>query len=363
MLLLAASTLLGFTAYGQKEIRAGWVARVDLGDGRMRHFEMDGSNLHGEPEKGKPLDGLYHIYTGEKGRYTVAEFKDGLYDGSYERHFNTIEYEKGTYVAGRREGEFQTYDDAGKVRVSRPYRNGSLDGTVRYFYRDGSIANEDGFRNGIEHGPQRDFRQGETEPYQYENYFDGRRHGEQLRLISCDEGEYYERCTYDHGEPTGEFVQTWVDGGHIKERVLYGANGKEGEWFETWPDGSRRAEKTYVGGRAEGKATNYYPDGKVSRVCHYKNGRIEGALTYFNQSTGKKISEYNYIDGLQEGSYRIWSEDGKLREEGVHKDGEPVVRKEFYKNGRVKNVRVYDEYEVWRITESYEPNGKERYSE
>lgn len=79
---------------------------------------------------------------------------------------------------------------------------------------------------------------------------------------------------------------------------------------------------------------------------------------------GRLLSLTTYVEGLDEGPFRVWSGDGVLVVEGTSHLGRPVgVQREWYKNGAPKVEREYGEqgdllrYRAWdedgAVTEDY----------
>jgi antitoxin component YwqK of YwqJK toxin-antitoxin module len=79
---------------------------------------------------------------------------------------------------------------------------------------------------------------------------------------------------------------------------------------------------------------------------------------------GRLLSLTTYVDGLDEGPFRVWSGDGVLVVEGTSRRGRPVgVSREWYPNGAPKIEREYSEqgellrYRSWdedgTVTEDY----------
>jgi len=95
-----------------------------------------------------------------------------------------------------------------------------------------------------------------------------------------------------------------------------------------WPNGHKRLEEHWKDGKLEGLVTRWNENGKKYSEVHYKNGEREGLATSWHKN-GQKQYEGHYKNGKPEGLWTDWHENGQKREERHFKDGEEVNRKEF----------------------------------
>jgi len=88
---------------------------------------------------GEKLDGSYKIIEAG-GSYTLATFRDGVLEGSWERYSSQrILREKGNYVAGRVDGEYTRFTSSGKLKSVEAYDNGVAHGVWKGYSRQGNV--------------------------------------------------------------------------------------------------------------------------------------------------------------------------------------------------------------------------------
>ncbi len=82
---------------------------------------------------------------------------------------------------------------------------------------------------------------------------------------------------------------------------------------EKYDSGEVRRKYRKKNGRRVGKETAFYRDGCINRVKQYKLGKVHGqAITFY--PSGKKYIEAHYEDGALAGDYRVFEEDGTVKE-------------------------------------------------
>ena len=77
----------------------------------------------------------------------------------------------------------------------------------------------------------------------------------------------------------------------------------------------------------------YYENGKKMYEYHFKDGKEDGRQTQWDKN-GRKWSEEHYKNGEPDGLMTVWHENGKKWFEVYYKNGKLVSREEFDKNGR-----------------------------
>lgn len=76
----------------------------------------------------------------------------------------------------------------------------------------------------------------------------------------------------------------------------------------------------------------------TSKTTNYFNDKLDGVTKEFYFGSGKYKSEYTFKNGKREGAYKLYFDNGKLREEGRCEADSEVYRKEYYANGKLKSV-------------------------
>jgi len=375
MLCLAAMVAIPANAQSEKTIKIENVTVINDGEGRA---------LFRDAKDETPLNGLHRIIDGFHSAYILAEFTDGFYDGSVEVYENSKLATKGTYKEGREHGVVTAYYPDGKVSAEISFAEGKLDGLsksystdgtleeeqnfagglpdglLRSYNLDGSLESEQSFKAGKEHGPERKFRNGEEKPYIDRNWFEGQPDGRQYTETTSNTGGYIEVKYFDKGVPTGEFLQTWVDGGEVKQRGSYKNGKKEGVWTEVRFDGTTESENTWRGGKLNGPSKMFFSDGSIQTITMYADDKRHGVEQTFHFGNGRISMEFNYVNDRQDGVYKRYYNDEKstMSEEGRISRGSVVYRKIYYSNGRVDTVQESaTPGGTLKITESYDEEG------
>lgn len=139
-----------------------------------------------------------------------------------------------------------------------------------------------------------------------------------------------------------------VDANGVLKIEGYLLDGKKtGQWIEYTPDGDIVLINSYVNGLLDGVVTRMSYRNQVDLRIHYKNGKMDGQYTaykfgklveerYYKEDkldgvsktyddhTFKLKQEVEYKNGLQDGFFRYYDEDGKLSLEYQYKNGEKV---------------------------------------
>ncbi len=108
---------------------------------------------------------------------------------------------------------------------------------------------------------------------------------------------------------------------------------KDGVIKSTYPDGTTQKEITMKGGKKNGRAKEYFKNGKVSMEIDYVDDLKHGTLTRYYE-TGLVFKELTYEEGKQTGIEKRYKSNGKLTAEIPYKDDNPCVGlKEYLVSG------------------------------
>ncbi|MCF8239257.1 MAG: hypothetical protein K9I85_13935 [Saprospiraceae bacterium] len=106
----------------------------------------------------------------------------------------------------------------------------------------------------------------------------------------------------------------------------------EGTPFSGWKYAIEEQNDTlylggFVDGLAEWRHVSKYPDGQLSEIRHFKNGRQEGLGQEWYEN-GQKAFEANFIQDHYEGSVRTWYENGQPHEQFQYQNGKEEGRQQ-----------------------------------
>ena len=342
--------ILSYSALAQTDFSVGEITVINLGDGRLLFRTVKGE---------KPIEGERRIIDGYKSEYILAQFSKGMYDGKYEHYKYNKLVEKGAYKEGIKDGMFIEYYSDGSVKSEKPITDGKLNGILKTYFTNGKPESEKGYKNGVEDGIEQrwDWETGQLKVDC--KYADGKPDGKQTRHISSNTGDYVEVSNYEKGVQTGEFTQTWTNG-KLRVQGKYRDGKKEDVWVEYHQNGKPEKSTTYKNGERTGEYKTFFSDGTVEKIENYIGGQREGVSQEFFYDSGKLRAEYNYVNNVKEGKYKLYYDDGTLREEGRCEDGREVYRKEYYKNGKVKDISERNARGTWEIIESYNSDGSQK---
>lgn len=105
-------------------------------------------------------------------------------------------------------------------------------------------------------------------------------------------------------------------------------------------DGSLLACYTMKNGKYDGKAYNYYKNGKVNFEFNYVNGLKEGIVKRFYED-GKLYSQTPYVHDTIDGIRKLYYKNGIVSSEIPYKKGNPEPGlKEYYDNGKLKTQDI-----------------------
>lgn len=350
-MLLLLCGVWSLTAAAQEKIhQVDEITVINYGDGRLLFREATSDKT--------PLQGEHRIIDGYRSEYILAGFKDGMYDGKY-RHFKrNLLAEESDYKEGRLEGERkQYYGDGETLQSHASFVGGKLNGVIKNFFRDGKVETEKEYKMGVEDGfDHRYDSEGKLVLDQF--YKAGRPDGKWVEHIVSNVGNYTRICYYKDGLRQGEWTETW-ENGSPRNQTSYKDGKKDGKYVTYSTTGNPLKSIGYKNDEKDGEEISYYTNGKIEKSVGYAGGKRNGLTREYFYDSGKLKSEYHFKNGLLEGDYKRFYEDGKLREEGRCEKDYEVYRKEYYDNGQLKSVAERDGG-AWNTIERYNPDGSKK---
>lgn len=175
----------------------------------------------------------------------------------------------------QKHGKYQMWDKFGSIMEETYYSNGLKNGSSKQFFTEAMI------------------RMFESDPKNIgkiareENYKGDKLHGicKYYKILDNDEIVLEATREYSEGLMLKEIVL--YDNGAKKQIIQY--NGLCEQWFE---NGQKEAEYTQVNGIENGKATVWYPNGKIAEEPVYKMGKLLSEKNYYQN--GNLLSELVY---------------------------------------------------------------------
>ena len=226
-----------------------------------------------------------------------------------------------------------------EISICTDKNNKPLNGKIQQFYQDGKLAAQISFKDGKNHG----------------KIFMYHPNGKVAKLITFEEGipngdfaDYYstgqlqKQGTYTNGKILGE-AKTYYESGKLKSEIntievemidnknLISGTNKEyyedgtlkqnltltkgnGTVDKYHPNGIIHTHGEYNNGLPNGEFREYYNDGKLRIVYAMQDGKIDGKSTHYFED-GETISMIiSNKNGKRHGELKAYSRDGKLKE-------------------------------------------------
>ncbi len=136
-------------------------------------------------------------------------------------------------------------------------------------------------------------------------------------------GNVLEEGFLRNGVKTGAWV-VYEEGGSFPSKIISYIDGKyNGAYFEFNDRGQVDLKATYLDNKLDGP-WGKYRFSRPEEEAYYRNGQLDGTYKKFFVRTGKLQSTIDYKNGVQDGLYRVYNEDGQITLEYEYRNGEKV---------------------------------------
>ena len=322
----------------------------------LKHYKFSKALQH------SLLDGGYEKY-GNKMLILKTVYKDSLKSGSYEEYNPDGKLKtRATYKNDLLTGLKEDYNNKGilsaKVYYTVVEENGKpksvLDGPVLYYNYDGFLTMEGVYSKGNKEGTWKEYNtkgvlQNET------TYKNNKIHGPVIRYfengLAQSKWIYYAEI-----EVSGQTKKNVYDGnkteyyknGKLSKMENYRMGSKEGTWESHYENGILRDKTSFVDNRQIGLLQSWDTSGNKNYEVTYKI--IKEDTSYISVKDGPELRwEKNVLifhtvfrEGKEEGIRKSYYKSGKLMSEAVWSEGMPQgIQTEFYENGIVKSRKDF----------------------
>lgn len=353
-------------------------------DGYVKFYYPNGNvSSEGNMKSGKP-DGYWKSYY-ENGTMKSEGNRENFKLTGQWKFYN----EKGTkinvfnYKQGKKDSIQVSFYETGIIKSEENDSMDVLTGVSKYYNAQGKLQKQINFINGVESGLAKEFsseglvitlttyRNGYIVKEEKINRTDrfGMRQGTWKELYENDSPKA--EGFYKDGKRDGIFKEYDRNGRVVKKEeyrndILMQTVLVEREKYDVkkiyYPDGSVKSIGTYKKGVAEGVFREYdakgnltdtasiYSDGRLSRQGKLDNqGREQGVWKEFFED-GKVKSEGSYKDGKREGRWSFFHNNSQTEQVGEYVKGKPsgewkkffidgkLQRNEFYENGKENGI-------------------------
>lgn len=330
-LLFGVVALTGATQ--EKVYQVSEVSVINYGDGRLLFRQLTDDKI--------PLQGQHRIIDGIRSEYVLAEFKEGMFNGSYQHFKNNNLTEETTYKEGRLDGvRKQYYGDGKTLRSEASFVGGKINGTIINYFQNGKVETAKEYKMGVDNGFDRRYHH-ETGKITKDTYYkDGKPEGKWVEYIESNVGNIIRISNYVNGLREGQWTETMEDG-TPRAASSYKEGKKDGVWI-TYRKGSGKPEKstTYKNDLKYGEEIIYFTDGTIEKSINYIDDKRNGVTKEYYYDSGKAIpkSEFTYKNGKQDGPYKRFDQNGKLKEEGNCENDTEIYRKLYYPDGKLRSI-------------------------
>lgn len=243
--------------------------------------------------------------------------------------------EVGTYVDGKKNGEYITYYENGNVRSYANYIFGKRQGVQKEFYKNGQLRSELECVNDVCHGISKTY------------YIDGKLESSSRNKNGVKDGKVvgYNKDgvltvkeEWDNGKLVGESVY-YYDSGQIRRRVVLDKKGNV-KTTESYYENGKKNFFSDVDKNGNGVNYSIFPNDTVMSRNYVKNHKVYKEETFSEQGKPKKITEYN--DDRTYKNVKSFDENGVLSIETIYQSYSEqttieykgdIIEKTKHKNG------------------------------
>lgn len=246
-------TTSAYSSTGKLTYEKGLVNGVD--EGPERKYDDNGTLIYEATYKGGKQEGksFQIINRGSDDEYTQTQYyKGGKYHGQHLEVFkNGTTKSKGNYIDGQKDGLWEAFKKDGSRRGNQEtYKDGKVIKKITYF-TDGKPDTEKNYNTeGKQHGIEKKYSYETGKLISEKNFVNGKQVGKQMRLVSSNQGSYYEYSNYNEsGKKHGAYREVYVEKNQKeKSKGQYVDDKKHGKWYEGNSLGFYK-EETYENGK------------------------------------------------------------------------------------------------------------------
>ena len=381
-------------------------------EGLWKYFHYNGAlhqevNYNAGKEDGKfkvyfedgvlKKEGTFAIgqYEGIENQYNAAgilisksNFKNNIYNGELLINHNFSSNSKkfqGKYLNGELHDTLYEFYDNGKIKKLKIMLNGKKNGAEVDYYRNGKIhtesINQNDMRNGnykiyYENGKLKeegkyigDIITGTFKSYhsngtlEDEGMYNEKGKAEGIRKFYDTDGKIYNELEYQkdqivaykYYQKDGKIIKEdrrkkssfkytgFYPNGSLKLDGIYTENGKSGIWKYYDEYGTLSTEENFnATGELEGQIKNYYPSGTIKDITEYKNGLEDGYYVMYHEN-GKKKSEGYMVKGAAQGYWQYYNGDEIMETKKYYSAGQLHGYQQYFScNGVLNNEEFYE---------------------
>lgn len=146
---------------------------------------------------------------------------------------------------------------------------------------------------------------------------------EKMQTISVDDAQisFENTGVFYQGKPfSGKLYSLDPQTQDTLKMESYLKGNRHGKWVQYFPGHVLKEQRTFEHGKKVGVFVQYYPTGKKQQAYHFQNDEYQGLAREWNES-GVLIREMHYVAGHEEGSQKLFYDNGQVRANYVMKNG------------------------------------------
>ena len=146
---------------------------------------------------------------------------------------------------------------------------------------------------------------------------------EKMRLISADNPQisFENSGVFFQGKPfSGKLFSLDTLTQDTLKMESYLKGNRHGIWVQYFPGHVLKECRTFEQGKKTGAFFQYFPTGKKQQEYHFQNDEYQGLAREWNEN-GVLIREMHYVAGHEEGSQKLFYDNGQVRANYVMKNG------------------------------------------
>jgi TonB family protein len=328
--------------------------------------------VKGQGIKDKVKEGIWETYS-EKNSKLVSKvvFHDGKLDGhaEYYDEITGIKYSEGEHVQGARLGKWTFYFHVGgKLKSTETYKGMTLNGPATYYDSlSFKLIKAGDYDMGKKNGIWQYYYSKSGNKKSKGNYLNGSMEDEWTFYYDSDVNRIKSVEWYTDGKANGKFIMYDSLTNHINNEGEYSGSKKTGQWKTYYLNGKIAIASNYTNGaldgewkmydsvtmsvikdgrykkdKRDGKWLYYNNDGKLIGSEHYLNGMLNGEQLAYD-SIGSVVCQFNYVDNVKEGNWRIYYPGTKQIWIDYYFKGDSIdgLLKSYYQSGSLKRSENY----------------------
>jgi antitoxin component YwqK of YwqJK toxin-antitoxin module len=135
---------------------------------------------------------------------------------------------------------------------------------------------------------------------------------------------------------------------------------RNGTWRFWYPNGEKMKEFSYKDGILDGSFSKWNEDGQLLTQQHYSLGKWNGTWLQFYHPPGHLKEERHYEDGKPVGIWSKWASSGLMTEKCFYSDGmKNGISMRWHENGQLASKAIYEDGGLNGLLQEFSPSGQQ----